>query len=777
MALQKNPQTPLTSSPIHSPAPVAVDAPPAKPQLAVVKKPVVKTSGSGSTPFWVGLGISLAWVSAVIAVVANTGSSQVFGGVALADWAVGISAAISPVAMVWMITAYLQRAADIKSITDPLRRQLTLITGESGAADARIRRFNQAIREQIDLLRNAQSISQEDMEAIMDRVQQHRAELERFESVSGQQVKEIQDVVRRSMFQIEQMMDDKFTMLRVLDGKLQQNGEEVARQVGTVTEQVSQMLDKVEQSSGQIADALDRAQRDSQKLAETSRLQESSMINAAEAAAETLGGLSSKIDLSVSQFLERASSAREEAEHLAQALDAQTRTLDDFSITLPSRVSEAESILRGVADRLYASEQMAREQAVNLSEKLSQQVDGLQGFMSRFTDQLSQVGTGLDGRQNDLKNLADHINKTTAGFFGSWEKSIDDLNDRMGNSLLRFTVVNDETRRNAELVSEHLNETTGKYEDAVKRMNAMSADGGAHMKALTEEVTAHLTQFEKLNAASTKAGEEVEARANSAMQNLQQVLERVVAARDATQNVGQSLVKEISDAVAQNEKMMQRLNETAQLGARAIGTAAENLGRQEGEILGKARASEAVLMESMQKLRQQAEVTGKGLREQTINLMNLLTEAQGQLAATDKKLQSFAEQAVTPVQKAVERLDASANHGLQTLGSYGEGISVQVERLQDFHNRIGNMSQEMSRATAESAGAFESLSERFAKARAAQEEAARASVVQFSEVSDRLQREVSGLDGRAAQAVELLKQAATIIGEQSGQVMEKAQTS
>ena len=767
MALQK---TPLTSSPANTQVPVS-----SKP---LGKKPTApQASGPTSKPFWIGLSVSLGWVAAVLVTIAKAGSTHSLAGVALTDWAIGVSAAVSPVAMVWMITAYLQRAADIQTIADPLRRQLTLITGESGAADARIRRFNQAIREQIDLLRSAQSISQDDLEAVMDRVHQHRADLERFESVSTQQVKEIQDVVRRSMFQIEQMMDDKFTMLRVLDGKLQQNGDGVARQVESVGEQITKMLEEIEQTGGQIADALDRAQRDSQRLADTSRLQESSLTNAAEAASETLGGLSSKIDLSVARFLERASTAREEAERLAHALDAQTRALDEFSTTLPVRVSEAESVLRGVADRLYASEQLAREQALNLSEKLSQQVDGLQGFMDRFTGRLTEVDAGLDRRQGDLNSLVERVGATTSGFLTSWEQSVTDLNDRTGNSLLRFAVVNDETRRNAESVAAHLTETTSKYEDVVIRMRALSQDSSTQMKDMTGEVARQLTQFEALSAASNKAGEEVQSRANAALQNLQHVLERVLAAREATQSVGETLVTNINDAVTQNEKMIHRLNETAQLGARAIGAATDNLGRQQTELSGKARASEAVLLESVQKLQQQAETAGEGLRAQTTNLMNLLAETQGQLISTDQKLQSFAAQAVTPVQKAMEQIDASATQGLRTLGGFGEGLSAQVERLQDFHTRIGGMSQEIGKATAESAGVFETLGERFAAVRASQEESARQTLAQFSDLSDRLQREVSGLDGHAAQAVELLQQAALKVGEQSYQMMEKAQNS
>ena len=72
---------------------------------------------------------------------------------------------------------------------------------------------------------------------------------------------------------------------------------------------------------------------------------------------------------------------------------------------------------------------------------------------------------------------------------------------------------------------------------------------------------------------------------------------------------------------------------------------------------------------------------------------------------------------------------------------------------------------------------FETLGERFAAARAAQDDVARQTLAQFSDLSERLQREVSGLDGHAAQAVEVLQQSALKVGEQSYQMMQNAQSS
>jgi len=186
--------------------------------------------------------------------------------VPLVDWAIGVSAIVSPVALVWMIAAYLQRAADIQTIAEPLRRQLTLITGESGAAETRIRRFNHAIKEQIDLLRTTQSMSTEDLTAIMNRVRQHKNELEKFEHSSITQVKEIQEIIRRNMQQVEHMMDDKFTMMRVLDDKLVKSGDTVARQTESVRDQIAKMLEEIAENTQQVGQSVEQAMVNSKKL-------------------------------------------------------------------------------------------------------------------------------------------------------------------------------------------------------------------------------------------------------------------------------------------------------------------------------------------------------------------------------------------------------------------------------------------------------------------------------------------------------------------------------
>ncbi len=761
-----------STKPQSAPAP---QQPAAKPAMrrAAPKKPM----NFSGMPFWMGLALSIVWVGVVAIALMQSGTTHTFGGLPLVNWAIGISAIASPVGMIWMVTAYLQRAADVQSVAEPLRRQLMMITGESGAAEVRIRRFNQAIREQLDLLRTTKDVNHDDMMTIMERVRQHKNELEQFEQHSVYQVKEIQDVIRHSMQHIEQLMEDKFTMLRILDGKLLQSGDGVSRQTEAVREQLSTLLQDIESNTQIVSTSLEQAMRDSKKLSDTARAQESSLINAAESASSTLQDLSGKIDINIAHFLERASTAREEAERLAGALDSQTRVLDEFSSTLPARVIEAETVLRGVADRLYASEQLAREQAVHLGDKLGEQIEGLQGVLDRFGVKIQDIDHGLQQRRSDLDGLVARIGDATDDLSQQLQGSLAHLGNRADDALKQFTAVNAEARRGADDIAAHLTETAAKYEAAALQLGTTSDEHKEKVRSITSEIGTQLSQFEALFNASQMAGQEVQTRAGSALQNLQHVLERLLATRDATQSVGETLTEKLRAAVDQNEVVITRINEAAQMTVHALGIATESLGRQEGAITGQAQAAETSLRGTIEQLQNQAKTAEQTMREQNLSLTSLLKETQERLDSADQRLKDFSSSAAIPVQQAVHEIEQCTTQGLESVGRYGENMQEQLTRLQQFNTRVNGMGEEVSRMTTETLNTIEQLNGRFLAARAAQEDSARSTIEQFGSVADRLQKEVGLLGGNTSQAVSILQQAASQVSQHSQQLQRDAEDS
>jgi len=750
-------------------------------QLAARSAPRIATPSKAPNysgmPFWMGIALSILWVAVVGLALTQAGTSHTFGGLPLINWAIGISAITAPVGLIWMVTAYLQRAADVQSVAEPLRRQLMMITGESGAAEVRIRRFNQAIREQLELLKGTQNLNHTDLMAIMDRVRQHKNELEQFEQHSIYQVKEIQEVIRRSMQHIEQLMEDKFTMLRILDGKLVQSGDEVSRQTEAVRDQIGALLQEIEANTHMVGVSLERAMHDTKKISDTARAQEASLINAAENASGTLQTLSGKIDMTIANFLERVGSARHEAEKLTKTIETQTRSLDEFSNVLPTRVSETEAILRGVTDRLYASEQKARDQANELSERLSAQAEGLEKLLDRFSLRLDDIDGSLQQRRSDLDGLVVRISGATDDLAQQLEGAITNLNDRAQTSLQQFITVNDEARQGADEIAAHLAGTTARYEAAARQLHGLAQANSEQLRAITGNINTQLTQFEALHEASKTTGVEVQNRASSALQNLQQVLERLLATRDATHSVSETLTDKLRSAVDQNEHIIVRINEAAQMTVHALGVAAESLSRQEGEMASKSQGVEDILHITIKDMQDQARNAEQSMREQNDKLRLMLKETQDRLEGTEQRLQEFAARAASPVQQVMQQIESSTAQGSEAINRYSNNMDEQLDRLQQFNSRVGSMGEEVSRMTSDTLATIEQLNSRFLAVRAAQEETARGTLEQFSNIADRLQREVGTLGDQTTLAVVNLQQAATQVSQQSQQLQHEAQDS
>jgi len=779
--------TPIrTLSPAPETAPIGTSGetqtPKAAPQAAkTVAKTAARTNSRKSNystmPFWLGMGLSISWVAVVAFVMTQSGGTSSFAGLALSNWAIGISAIISPVAMIWMIAAYLQRAADVQSVTEPLRRQLAMITGESGAAEVRVRRFNHAIKEQLELLRSTKHIGDDELMAIMDRINEHKSDLESFEQNSLYQVKEIQDVIRRSMQHIEQLMEDKFAMMRILDNKLVQSGDDVARQTESIRENITVLLREVESNAVLVASSVERAMLDSKKLSDTTRSQETSLLGAAESAASTLNELSGKIDTNIAHFLGRAGMAREEAERLAAALDTQTRSLDEFSNLLPSRISEAESVLRGVADRLYASEQLAREQATNLSDRLETQIDGMQALLDRFAARVTEIDGGLQQRRSDLDGLVVRISGASNDLAQQMDTSIASLRTRADGVLVKFSEANDEARKGTDAVAAQLAETAARYEAATRHLGTVSETNSTQLRAITVEITEQLSQFTALQHASQQAGHEVQMRASSALQNLQQVLERLLATRDATQSIGDSLTDKLRAAVDQNERIITRINEAARMTVHALGIATESLSRQETDITTQAQTAESTLRSTIKQLQEQAQSAETAMRGQNDSLTIMLQDVRERVDATDKRLQDFADFAAAPVQQVVEQIEASTKTGSQSIGRYGDDMKSQLERLQQFNSGISVMGQDVGRMTTETLAAIEDMNKRFEMIRQAQDETSRKAIEQFNAMAERLQSEVGTMGSKAAEAASTLQQAAVQVGQQTYQLQSEAKDS
>ncbi len=738
-------------------------------------RPVASRSSGRPTnfsgvPFWVGLGLSFVWVAGVVALLVDAGSAQSMGGIPLTNLALGVSAVAAPVALIWMVTAYLQRAADVQSVAEPLRRQLLMITGESGIAEQRLRRFNQAVREQLDLLRHAQALSHEDLAAVMEGVRRAQEDMQHFEQRSAQQTEAMQAIVRKSIHHLEQMMEDKFVLMRVLDGKLTQTGEEAFQQAAAMRQQIGDLLDAMTATASGVREAVDHARHDSQKLSEEARSQETTLREAAARMSGVVQDLSGGLQQTMDRFLDKAGAARKEAERLSQAIDLQTRSLEEFSGSMPARVGEAESVLRGVAERLYASEQLARDQAVTLGATLGDQAEGFKRLFDRFGAQVQSVDGAFQRRQSDLDALLIRFGAATEDAARALDGATLGLKDRTQAALQNFTTASDEARAKAEAVGTQLATTVASYEESTRALNEAAQSHETRWRDFSEEVRARHAQFAILAETTSRAGSEIQTATGAALQNLQQVLDRLSAARETAQSVGESLAGQILQAVHQNEQAIARLNEAGRMTVHALGASVDALGRKEGDLKLSADGAEQALRQAMVHLQASVSASEEALRSRNAELIALLEAARGQLASTEGRMADFVAQASSPFNEAIQNIERLATAGLGTLDGYGTNMREQFVGLQGMHAQVEIMGTKAEALASSTLAALETLQNKFAVLRAAQDETAQAALGSLDGVAGRLRAEVDLLGDRAADATMLIADATSRFSDSARQI-------
>lgn len=164
-----------------------------------------------------------------------------------------------------MITAYLQRAYDVQLMTEPLRRQLNLIIGENGAAENRIRRFNAAIREQIELLRQGSVAGEEE---IVNLLQQLAWEREEVKKVAMHRMAQLQEAgkLTQAAEAFDGMLDSKLKLISDIESRLQRGNGQMVKNAEQLREALTQVLQDIKEGNQNLEQSLASVRADSVEI-------------------------------------------------------------------------------------------------------------------------------------------------------------------------------------------------------------------------------------------------------------------------------------------------------------------------------------------------------------------------------------------------------------------------------------------------------------------------------------------------------------------------------
>ncbi|MEQ1651149.1 MAG: hypothetical protein ABL897_01530, partial [Hyphomicrobium sp.] len=309
-------------------------------------------------PFWLGLGMSVAWIVIVAAVLLGAGESKSFGGVPLINWAIGLSSLTAPIALIWMVTAYLQRASDLQVVANPLRQQLNMILSEQGIAENRVMRFNNALREQVELLRESGQAGEHEIARLLQRLEDEKSAIKKLTKHSTGHVEQAEKIMQAAE-QFERLMASNLREVQEVEARLQKHHSGIEASTQDARELLAVLADEIVAGSKHLAQNLAAAKSDGIELRDYLRAQEIDIQNASSNVKDILNKSSRDFTTILDRFHDDATTANSALGKIGDTLAGHATALQQVGTRLPEQLTLAATRLQDAVERYRTLEQTA----------------------------------------------------------------------------------------------------------------------------------------------------------------------------------------------------------------------------------------------------------------------------------------------------------------------------------------------------------------------------------------------------------------------------------
>lgn len=382
---------------------------------------------------------------------------------------------LAPTALFWMIFAYIKRAYDIESAIEPLMRQLSLVTGQSGIAEGRIRRFNDALSEQVSLLKETSVVSSQSAEQALGLLERERAELEESQTTFSTRITALVETMRGQTGALDQLLQSGQQHLVTAAARTGELTEALAGEttqaearMAEIVTAISNTLDEVERVTGDRLNDIDAT------IAGLADREKSLRTEAAVVTADVEESANAMVE-ATERFKELAASGRVEADKILATLNEQTRTIDNRTEQVRGRISETQSMMSRMADELTVA-------ALTLSNMGEQVGDGISLRVAALND----AGVALDATAAKISESLDK----QLGNYGEQQSFVSTLYNEL---LFNLTKQSNELIKSAETLTARATETTEKVGTAVGELTRTTGESLDRYETVAEKAEAQAT--------------------------------------------------------------------------------------------------------------------------------------------------------------------------------------------------------------------------------------------------------------------------------------------
>jgi chromosome segregation ATPase len=496
----------------------------------VIEPPRLKNETASNWPFWLGVVLTALWFVTVFLVTGDALATGKILGMPFTGVALGIAGVMAPAAFLWMIIAYLQRASDVKAITEPLRRQLQMVLGTGFHAESRVRRFNEALERQLELMRQAGDGSYDVLHNAIQILQEEERAIGSLAERSGKEIQRVAVLVRDNSEVLEDLLHDNRERFNDLSGRiaghiatLDERTDAAANRLGDMIGRLHGFIDEFKQTADKkllqcndIAGQIHRQEKDSE---EASR-----------------------------RMVEMLQGARLGVGELSQLLQKNEDILDNSGKKLALRMQDISQQLETFAKSSQQKEDKLAERSQTLTDTLAREIATLEALTHRLESQMVAANEGLGLRTQELDAKQQELAKQAGGLMQGLTHTIKHLDETTNTAFEKFAGLRDDVAAQTTRATEQFNASNYQYEAMADKLENISRNVADRVAVLGSSLALQVQSIATGGERAVAAGETANSTVGKALNQLEVMIGRIFDAEKCVTDGAGNIVRSFSES-------------------------------------------------------------------------------------------------------------------------------------------------------------------------------------------------------------------------------------
>ena len=690
----------------------------ARPMRRAAQFKIMHTAGVLLTAVWVGL--SIGYVHSVM----GWGTLAELQPHQLGGFLAGVMA---PLALLWMMLAYLQRGSDIQMYANALRAELqAMIFPSEERAQAVHKDIEELCRQAVELSTASQSV----MKSI------HRARMglrHEMKELVGASHKTEAHVIK-----ITETLNERSQKLLGLTDEIEKRTGAIGEKSGEgitawekAADTITAKAEDIEKALAQSADGLlksaDAAKEKAASISSGLGEQATTLKKAVDDVAERLDGISTKFDGHKTSLLQATEKVESKTDALGASLEKHLQEVDAVTSRAAESMQKAGATIDTNREALVTGADKLAEQAQAIADTIKGSLTSVQDAVDTIEERGGAMSETLEKRAKTLQDTVENVSVKAREIDTIGKDSAGRLEEAMTVAVSGAESIGSAVRRAIESLSRATQQAQAQAGDLVvkttQNITDLNTASEKNVGSIREIVSLLETSRDHIEKATTMADEQV-AKLSSAVDeqveriNMAQVslTERVENVRDALSGPLSTLVKAVQDAdikhdliaqtldkrVAELDDASARANDNAEKIRDMLREQAKDISTLSGQIAGHSRAineqmlqQKSVLSEQVVKTLSEIEIVHRTLDEKSTRLAQVADQATGKIASLSGHIESRCGEVSNGTQTVIADLEKLDGKLEGRVASMKESTSTATQAVADITAALTNSAEKV----------------------------------------------------------------------------------